>query len=130
VAFDLLDRQIVDRHGVPVGKVDDVEFGSGGPDGPVIVALLTGQRALGPRFGGVLGRWITAVATRLDVDRVGPRRIPYDLVSDVDSAVHLSVRQDLLPEPALEAWLNDHLIGRIPGADRSPESREADDDGS
>jgi hypothetical protein len=124
VAFDLLDRQIVDRDGTPVGKVDDVEFGSSGSsgssgsgDGPVIVALLTGQRALGPRFGGVLGRWITAVATRLDVDRLGPRRIPYDLVSDVDSAVHLSVKRELLPEPALETWLNDHLIGRIPGAD-------------
>jgi hypothetical protein len=121
VAFDLLDRQIVDRDGTPVGKVDDVEFGplgsSGSGGGPVIVALLTGQRALGPRFGGALGRWMTAVATRLDVDRLGPRRIPYDLVSDVDSAVHLSVKRELLPEPALETWLNDHLIGRIPGAD-------------
>ena len=112
VAFDLLDRQIVDRDGVPVGKVDDVEFGADRR----IVALLSGQQALGARFGGVLGRWITATAVRLDADRLGPRRIAYDLVARVDSAVHLRVRAELLPAPPLERWLDDHLIGRIPGA--------------
>jgi hypothetical protein len=64
IGFDLLDRQIVDRDGVPVGKVDDVEFSD---DGRSVTALLTGQRALGARFGGRLGRWITDTATRLDI---------------------------------------------------------------
>jgi len=113
IAFDLLDRQIVDRVGVPVGKVDDVEMSD---DGRYVTALLTGQRALGARFGGRLGRWITDTATRLDIDRLGPRRIEYALVDRVDSAVHLSVRHELLPPPALEAWLDQHVIARIPGA--------------
>jgi hypothetical protein len=117
IGFDLLDRQIVDRDGTPVGKVDDVELATAADGALYVAALLTGQQALGARFGGVLGRWITAVAARLDIHRLGPRRIGYDLVATVDSAVHLSVRRDLLPEPALETWLNDHLIGRIPGAD-------------
>ena len=113
IAFDLLDRQIVDRDGVPVGKVDDVELSD---DSRYVTALLTGQQALGPRFGGVLGRWITATAVRLDVHGAGPRRIPYALVDRVDSAVHLSVHQELLTPAALEAWLDEHVIGRIPGA--------------
>jgi len=113
IGFDLLDRQIVDRDGVPVGKVNDVEIDS---QSLRITALLTGQRALGARFGGTLGRWITAVATRLETDDAGPRRIDYGLVATVDSAVHLSVKRDLLVPPALEAWLDEHLIGRIPGA--------------
>jgi hypothetical protein len=45
-----------------------------------------------------------------------PMRIPYDLVATVGSAVNLSVRRDLLADPALELWLRDHLIDRIPGA--------------
>jgi sporulation protein YlmC with PRC-barrel domain len=114
LAFDLLDRQIVDRDGTPVGKVDDLEL-----TGAVVTALLTGQQALGPRFGGVLGRWIRNTAYRLDVDRIGPRRIPYHLVARVDSAVHLSVRVELLDPPPLERWLDEHLIGRIPGADHA-----------
>ena len=44
----------------------------------------------------MLGRWITAAAVRLDADRLGPRRIAYDLVAHIDSAVHLSVRAELL----------------------------------
>jgi sporulation protein YlmC with PRC-barrel domain len=114
IGFDLLDRQIVDRDGVPVGKVDDVELSD---DGRYVTALLTGQRALGGRFGGVLGTLVTSVATRLDVDRAGPRRLGFDLVAKVDSAVHLSIRRELLSPPALEAWLDKHLISRIPGAD-------------
>jgi sporulation protein YlmC with PRC-barrel domain len=117
IGFDLLDRQIVDRDGVPVGKVDDVEFGTTEDGALHVAALLTGQQALGPRFGGALGTWISATAARLDIHRRGPRRIAYDLVATVDSAVHLSVRRELLPEPALESWLNEHLIGRIPGND-------------
>ncbi|SBT65796.1 hypothetical protein GA0070622_2808 [Micromonospora sediminicola] len=116
IGFDLLDRQIVDCDGIPVGKVDDVELRRR-PDGTLIIsALLTGQQALGARFGGTLGRWIAATAARLDMHRRGPRRIGYNLVERVASAVHLTVRRDLLPEPALESWLNDHLVGRIPGA--------------
>lgn len=116
VAFDLLDRQIVDSEGIPVGKVDDVELAVDDAGRPRVEALLTGQQALGARFGGTLGRWITSVAARLDTDHRGPRRIPYRLVSEVDSAVRLRVRRELLAEPPLEAWLNEHLIGRIPGA--------------
>jgi sporulation protein YlmC with PRC-barrel domain len=111
LAFDLLDRQIIDRDGTPVGKVDDLEL-----DGPRVTALLTGQQALGPRLGGWLGRWVATSAARLDVDRLGPRRIPYDLVARIDSAVHLRVRIELLAPAPLERWLDEHAIGRIPGA--------------
>ena len=116
ISFDLLDRQIVDRDGIPVGKVDDVELGRTDDGRLYVAALLTGQQALGARFGGALGRWITDVAVRLDEHRLGPRRIGYDVVASIDSAVHLSIRRDLLPAPTLETWLDEHLIGRIPGA--------------
>jgi hypothetical protein len=121
VAFNLLDRQIVDRDGLPVGKVDDVELNRAGDGGLYVAALLTGEQALGERIGGVLGRWMAAAGRRVDLDRHGPRRIAYDLVASVESAVVLSVKRDLLPEPALETWLNEHLIGRIPGAEHAGE---------
>ncbi|WBB81050.1 hypothetical protein O7606_06615 [Micromonospora sp. WMMD882] len=117
LAANLLDRQILDRAGIPLGKVDDVELRRT-RDGVRVSALLTGQRALGERFGGLVGRWITAVAERWDDDGDHLRRIPYELVGRVDAAVRLTVARDRLPEPALEAWLDTHLIGRIPGAGR------------
>jgi sporulation protein YlmC with PRC-barrel domain len=117
LAFDLLDRQILDRDGEPYGKVDDIELTVGDDGVPMVTALLVGQRALGRRIGGRLGRWVESTARRLAADNPpGPIRIPYDLVADVDSAIHLSVQADLLTEPPLETWLGRHLVDRIPGA--------------
>jgi sporulation protein YlmC with PRC-barrel domain len=111
VDFNLLDRQIVDRDGNMVGNVDDVELS---PDLRV-VALLVGQRVLGERFGGVIGTVMAAVARRLS--DTAPLRIPYDLVASVESEIILSVPVELLADPPLEAWLREHLIDKIPGAD-------------
>lgn len=117
IGFDLLDRQILDRDGAPVGKVDDVELALGEDGTPYVAALLVGQQALGDRMGGWLGRWLADVARRLAPDRErGPIRIPYDLVAELNSAVNLTVGRDLLPDPPLEVWLRDHLVARIPGA--------------
>lgn len=117
IGFDLLDRQILDRDGEPVGKVDDVELALGEDGTPYVAALLVGQQALGDRMGGWLGRWLADVARRLAPDRErGPIRIPYDLVAELNSAVNLAVSRDLLPDPPLEVWLRDHLVARIPGA--------------
>ncbi|BCJ47698.1 hypothetical protein GCM10010168_20570 [Actinoplanes ianthinogenes] len=112
IGFDLLDRQIVDADGEPVGKIDDIEIIDG-----TVVALLCGQQALGERIGGALGRWIAAVARRMsEPPDQPPIRVPVDLIARVTSAVELSVRRELLVEPPLEGWLREHLIDRIPGA--------------
>jgi sporulation protein YlmC with PRC-barrel domain len=118
IGFDLLDRQILDRDGIAVGNVDDVELAVV-EDGTLrISALHVGAQAWGRRLGGPLGRAITATAIRLQRrEPPGPLRIPYDLVDKVDSAVWLKVGRDLLAEPELEAWLREHLIARIPGAE-------------
>jgi len=116
IGFDLLDRQIVDRDGEPVGKVDDVEL-THSPDGSLhVTALLLGQEVLGERIGGRLGRTIAAAARRLSGEGGRPpQRIPMELIADIDNTVTLSVKRELLPDPPLEAWLRDHLITRIPG---------------
>jgi sporulation protein YlmC with PRC-barrel domain len=117
LALQLLDRQILDRDGEPVGKVDDLELGYDEDGVPYVAALLVGQQALGRRIGGRLGRWITTSAERLSpTPDPAPIRIPYDLVRATGGAVDLSVRRELLLDPPLEAWLGEHLIGRIPGA--------------
>jgi sporulation protein YlmC with PRC-barrel domain len=117
LAFDLLDRQILDRDGEPIGNVDDLELAADDDGTLTVAALLVGQQVLGRRIGGWLGGLIENTARRLEpTPDQGPIRIPYDLVATVDSAVTLSVRRDQLTDPPLEVWLREHLIGRIPGA--------------
>ena len=117
VYFHLLDRQIVDRAGAPVGKVDDVEI-EVAPDGTLrIVALLCGLHVLGRRMGGWAGRMMSRTSRRLaENDNPIPIRVPWNQVDRVESAVILTIRKELLHEPPLEKWLCANLIEKIPGA--------------
>ena len=122
VGFNLLDRQIVDRTGALVGKVDDVEITVSPGQPPRVTALLLGQETLGERLGGALGTALSGSARRLRGDaESAPIRIPYEAVAELGPAIVLSVRRELLTEPALEQWLRDNVIGRIPGASHAGE---------
>ncbi|WP_435108322.1 hypothetical protein [Nocardiopsis synnemataformans] len=117
VGFAVLDRQIVDRDGQPVGKTDDVEFSWEEGASPTMTALLTDSAALGPRLSGRLGRlWRTALR-RLRPSEHEPVRIPVGDVEDFSPTTRLST-----PAPegshAAERWLSRNVIGRIPGAGR------------
>jgi len=116
----LLDRELLDVDGRPVGKVDDVRFAED-PDGgpPRLEALLVGPQALGPHVGGRVGAWMAAIARRVS-GHDGPLAIPVEQVAEVDASVHLHLPVRHLDRVRdLEHWLRDHLIGRLPGARRA-----------
>lgn len=115
----LLDRQILDVDGQPVGRVDDLELtepGDGGP--PVLTALLCGPTALGPRLGGRIGTWWLSVGRRLRArDDPYPNRIPVSQVGDAQpSEITLTVSRDELDADRLRDWVRDKVIARIPGS--------------
>lgn len=118
LALHLLDRQVVDQDGGLVCNVDDVEFvvpEDGSP--PYLIALLTGPAALGPRLGGLLGRWWVSayqlLGQRHDTE---PDRIPWELVTDVGSAVKVArSRAELGIHPG-EDRAREYLVDRLPGA--------------
>jgi hypothetical protein len=115
----LLDRQVFDANGQPVGKVDDLELtmpDEGGP--PVLTAVLTGPIALGPRIGGRVGQWWAAVGRRLRTeDNPQPIRIPLHQIGHVDrSELALTVSRDQIDTDRLRNWVRDNVIGPIPGS--------------
>jgi sporulation protein YlmC with PRC-barrel domain len=113
----LLDRQVVDRDGGLICKVDDVEFERGRDGSWHVVALLSGPQALGPRLPGRFGRWVMAVGRRLSLHPdVAPRRIPFDRVTDIGSAVTVDRARDELDVAVLEDWVREHVIDPIPGS--------------
>jgi len=113
----LLDRQVVDPDGRLVCKVDDLELDVDETGHPFVTAILVGPRALGPRLGGRLGHWVTAIARRLsDGQSEHPLRIDFAQVSDIGSAVTVARPLDELDVTPLERWVETHVIGRIPGS--------------
>lgn len=112
----LLDRQVVDPDGGMICKVDDVELAPAPGGGYVVTALLAGPLALGPRLPGRLGRWTVALARAWSGDPdPQPRRIPFDRVTELGSAVVLDRSRERLGIARLEDWVRSHVIDRIPG---------------
>ena len=123
-ALELLDRQLVDRGGLLAGKVDDLEFSlpDDGEELPTLVAILSGLGALASHIGGRTGRWLAAVEQRLaNEPESTPSRIPYEFVTDLGAAVHLSADRDELDSSRAERWTRDVIITNIPGAGHEAE---------
>lgn len=114
----LLDRQLFDCNGDPVGKVDDLEFTDTEEGAPVLTAILTGPLAFGPRLGGALGLLWYTTAKRLRVEAgSSARRIPMRLIDRIDrKAITLSVGRDELEAGGLPEWTREKVIRRIPGS--------------
>ena len=105
----LLDRQMLDDRGVPVGIVDDLELSA-----DAFGDIATGARS--PRVTGLVSGHV--VATRILGGQPPPSRlqtIPWRLVAAIGTVVRL--RQTDMSFDALwvEHWLRDHVVARIPG---------------
>ena len=112
----LLDRQVIDVHGVPITTVDDLELsdvpsGEELPPGtppPVITALLSGPVLATRIFGG------RPPSSRLC-------RTPWDAVFDVGVTITLAVGGETLDVTWTERWVRDQIIARIPGGRHDPD---------
>jgi sporulation protein YlmC with PRC-barrel domain len=116
LALHLLDRQIIDTDGNPVGNVDDVEIDDDG----MVTALLTGPQALAPRIRGHLGRWLLVLSagiSRRSTEQ--PARIGVDLVTDYGTAITVARSREDLGAHLNEDRMRDYVIGRIPGANHA-----------
>lgn len=112
-ALHLLDRQVLDRNGEMLGKVDDIEL-LPTPEGLTVTAVLTGPAAWWHRLGGRIGRTLTDRWRRLRISephRDWPWRIDFGDAERLDSALHLSVARD----GVLRRDRNEHRFGDLIG---------------
>ena len=122
--LELLDRQLVDREGRLVGKVDDVEFElDDEPDAlPRVTALLAGLGALANNIGGDAGAALAAVERRLAERRDRqPSRVDIATVTEIASAIELDADGEDLDTNRGERWVRDVIVDKIPGAGHAPE---------
>jgi hypothetical protein len=120
--LSLLDRQLIDVDERFAGTVDDLELTVPDEGAPYVTAILAGPGSLSRRIGGRLGSWIESVQKRLHPSSdPGPASISWGVVTEVGSAIRLSVPRSALEVDRFESWVREHVIGRIPGSGHAPE---------
>jgi hypothetical protein len=120
-ALQLLDRQVIDRNGVSIGKVDDLELTpSDEPDGlPIVSGILCGQAALARRFNRRLGRGVQHLRRVIDpADDPRPGCIPFGTVIRTSPQIVVDLERRDAPTAAVEQWLGREVVSRIPGGRR------------
>jgi sporulation protein YlmC with PRC-barrel domain len=112
--LSILDRQVLDVDGEPVGVVDDLELDDlpdrvvdRGAAPPQVRNLVHGPIVLNRIFG-----------KRRPLGHIA--RVGWDTVAEIGSALRLAVRADTLDVAWLESWLADNVIARIPGGRHVP----------
>jgi hypothetical protein len=137
-SLHLLDRQIVDRDGLPLAKVDDLLFSdphdhddpddSDGPGPlpddtddpgalPELTALLVGQAALAARFHPGLARTFEHLRRTVDpVPEPGPASVPVTAVTDIGPEISVNLRAEDAAVSRFERWLTQHVLAHIPGS--------------
>ncbi|NYJ10871.1 hypothetical protein GGI64_001918 [Rhizobium leguminosarum] len=114
---DVLDKQLVDRDGVKMGKVDGIvaELRQDGP--PRVVAIEVGAIAMAGRLGHRPQRWITWFATKLGGDRHSkPHRVAWSAVHGIGIDVQLNAAVKDTAIFDWQDWLRERVVGKIPGA--------------
>jgi hypothetical protein len=112
---DVLDSQLVDRHGRPCGKADGVVLLLG--DGPPrVVAIEVGALTLAARLSPRLASWLARWSRRLGPAAPHAYRIPWSRVRRLDrKELRVDIDATATPLWALERWLAERVVARRPG---------------
>jgi sporulation protein YlmC with PRC-barrel domain len=113
---DVLDKQLLDRDGRRMGKVDGIvlELRDDGP--PRVAFLENGLPVLLQRLLDGAGEVAALIEKRLGIRSGGPVRIPFSKVVEVGIEVRLDLTAAETEALAWEEWVGKHFIRRIPGS--------------
>ena len=112
---DLLDKQVVDRNGREMGRVDGVVLEQRRSEPPRLAGILIGASALGDRVHPAIGCVAAALELAFGVNSERPIRIDVSDLSEIDRQVTIdrSIGETAADavEKGMRAW-----ITKIPGA--------------
>jgi hypothetical protein len=113
---DVLDKQLLDRHGRKMGKVDGIvlELREDGP--PRVVFIELGLAVLMQRLMEGAGEVVALLERRLGIRKAEPVQIPVAKILETGIDVRVDVAASETEALAWEDWLGKHVVRRIPGS--------------
>jgi sporulation protein YlmC with PRC-barrel domain len=113
---DCLDKQLVDRNGHKMGRVDGIVIEVGEGRKPTVSAIKVGAACQASRLHRKLGGLVRSISKRCGVVYQDPYRLPWSKVVSAGIEVIAGVEAEKTPALAWELWLRKNIIARIPGA--------------
>lgn len=115
VVRDVLDKNVVDRNGREMGRVDGILLQVEPGQPPRLEAILIGPAALASRLHSRLGRLMSAIEQRLEIDRDQPAAIDLADVDRFDQKIRLRLTIGDTTVGAIEDRLRE-WISKLPGS--------------
>src|ERR1043166_7485159 len=113
---DVLDKLLVDRDGVPLGRVDGIVLIIGGENScPRVAQIESGIATLARRLNARFARALHRIVNKIGFGWRRPIRIAWSEIESLGKEVKLDVRAESSRLLERERWVRDHVIRRIPG---------------
>jgi sporulation protein YlmC with PRC-barrel domain len=113
---DCLDKQLVDRNGHNMGRVDAVIIELEDGKQPVVAYIEVGAVSQFERLHRGSGRIVKAISKRCGVSQQDPFRISWSKLVSAGIEVIAGVDAEKTPALSWELWLRKKIVSRIPGA--------------
>jgi len=113
---DCLDKQLVDRNGHKMGRVDAVVLELERGKQPIVAYIEVGAVSQSERLHRGFGRIVRAISQRWGVAQQDPFRIPWSKLVSAGIEVVAGVDAEKTAAFAWELWLRKKIVSRIPGA--------------
>ncbi len=116
VIADVLDKELIDRNGEPIGRVDGLVMHVGERTQPRITHIAVGGPALWERLHPAFARLSRRLARMWGPKRTEQVRIPWSRVKTAGRDIKLDVEGKETGAIDWEIWISRKIIKRIPGS--------------
>ena len=115
VVHDVLDKQIVDRNGRKMGRVDGIVLEVRDNAPPRLAEVLIGASVLGARVNPALGRWVHGLEHGLGIGEERPVRIAFSHVDAIGEKINIDLAVGETDADTLEGRIRTWLL-KMPGS--------------
>jgi hypothetical protein len=113
---DVLDKQLLDKRGQRLGRVDGILMIVEDDQQPRIAYVEAGSVTQGYRIGQRVGDWVKRLARRWGKMHPNPYRIAWSALTHDERGFRVDIDMATIPTLEWERWLRKYIIDRIPGA--------------
>jgi sporulation protein YlmC with PRC-barrel domain len=115
IVRDVLDKQVYDRNGVKVGKVDGIVLVLRQHRPPRIEAIELSVGAAWRRLWPPLGDWVERLQRWVAPELAEPTRIRFERITKVGIDVTADIDATKTNAYVWETWLEERFVARLPG---------------